>query len=381
MQKGQIKQRGASWVLRCNEKVIKNGKAVWESRTIRLAPVGGAYRTEASVQQLADEALAKLNGSNAKPTSTEDFERFLDRNYLPHIRQERAVTTANTYEQLLDYLRPHIGKIELRELRSSTVARILEALKTAKPHLVQNTLTKCKRFLSSAWKYAKVLDLVDGACPVDGVKTPKGQRNRITHAYTLEEVRAIYDAVPKIYKALISIFAFCGLRLEEVKGLKWSDFDGENLHVRRVVVNGGHVVEGTKTEASAAPVPCNDEVIADLKRHRKMTTGNGYIFHGRNADKPLRIENDLRRVLKPIFKKKGIAWHGWHAFRRGTATTLHEHGTDDKTIQGVLRHSEQRTTQNIYIKANVERARKAMDKVRASYKGKVVNINKARKSA
>jgi site-specific recombinase XerD len=31
-----------------------------------------------------------------------------------------------------------------------------------------------------------------------------------------------------------------------------------------------------------------------------------------------------------------------HAFQCGTATTLHEHGIDDKTIQGVLGHSEQR---------------------------------------
>lgn len=381
MQKGVIKQRGASWVLRCNEKVIENGKEVWKSKTIRLAPVGGAYRTAASVQELADEALAKLQGTSAKPTSTEDFERFLDRKYLPHIRREKAVTTAKTYAALLKLLRPHLGKIELRELRSSTVARILEALKAAKPHLVQNTLTKCKRFLSSAWKHAKTFDLVDGACPVDAVKTPKGQRNRVTHAYTLEEVRAIYDTVPVVYKAMISIFAFCGLRLEEVKGLKWEDFDGENLHVRRVVVNGGTIVEGTKTEASAAPVPCNEEVIADLKRHRAKTTGNGFIFHGRDANKPLRIENDLRRVLRPLFKKAGIVWHGWHAFRRGTATTLHEHGTDDKTIQGVLRHSEQRTTQNIYIKTNTEAAREAMGKVRATYKGKVVSIKKVRKTA
>lgn len=374
MQRGIITQRGASWVLRCNEKVMEKGKKVWRSRTIRLAPVGGAYRTAASVQQLADDAIAKLQGSNAKPTSTEDFERFLDRNYLPYVRRERAITTAKTYETLLKYLRPHIGKIELREIRSSTVQRILEGLKTAKPNLVQNTLTKCKRFLSSAWKYAKVLDLVDGANPVDAVKTPKGQRNRATHACSLEEVRAVYEAVPEEYKALISVFAFCGLRPEEVKGLKWEDFDGENLHIRRVVVNGGTVVEGTKTEASAAPVPCNEDVIADLKRHRAMTTGNGFIFHGRDANKPLRIENDLRRVLRPLFKKAGITWYGWYAFRRGTATTLHEHGTDDKTIQGVMRHSELRTTQNIYIKTNTEAAREAMGKVHATFKGKVVSI-------
>lgn len=53
---------------------------------------------------------------------------------------------------------------------------------------------------------------------------------------------------------------------------------------------------------------------------------------------------------------------------------LHEHRVDDKTIQGVMRHSELRTTQNIYIKTNMERAREAMGKVRTAYKGKVVSI-------
>ena len=189
MQKGIIARRGSSWVLRCNEKVQKGGKTVWKSKTIRLAPIGGAYRTPESCKALADEKLAALSGSNAKPTSTEDFERFLDRNYLPHVRTTLEATTWKTYDTLLKYLRPHLGKVELRELRASTVDRILKSLEQARPDLVHNTFTKCKRFLSSAWKHAKTLDLVDGVCPVDGVKTPKGQPNRETHAYTLEEVR------------------------------------------------------------------------------------------------------------------------------------------------------------------------------------------------
>ena len=98
MQKGIIVRRGASWCLRCNEKVTENGKTVWKSRTIRLAPVGGAYRTAASVQPLADEKLAALSGSSAKPTSTEDFERFLDRSYLPHVRQTLKHATSAAVE-------------------------------------------------------------------------------------------------------------------------------------------------------------------------------------------------------------------------------------------------------------------------------------------
>jgi hypothetical protein len=43
-------------------------------------------------------------------------------------------------------------------------------------------------------------------------------------------------------------------------------------------------------------------------------------------------------------------WHGWHAFRRGLATNLHAAGVDDKTIQAILRHSNVRITQDVYIK-------------------------------
>jgi site-specific recombinase XerD len=55
-------------------------------------------------------------------------------------------------------------------------------------------------------------------------------------------------------------------------------------------------------------------------------------------------------TLKPIFQAAGIEWHGWHAFRRGLAINLHRLGVDDKTIQGILRHSNVAVTQACYIK-------------------------------
>src|SRR5207253_5146446 len=95
------------------------------------------------------------SGSSAKPTSTEDFERFLDRSYLPHVRQTLKHATSKTYCVLFKLLRPHLGSVELPEMDSPTANRILKTLAAAKPGLVHNTFVKAKRFLSSAWKYAK----------------------------------------------------------------------------------------------------------------------------------------------------------------------------------------------------------------------------------
>ena len=57
-------------------------------------------------------------------------------------------------------------------------------------------------------------------------------------------------------------------------------------------------------------------------------------------------------------------WHGWHAFRRGVATNLHDLGVDDKTIQAILRHSNIGITQNIYIKSVNKSQVSAMDTLR-----------------
>jgi integrase len=56
-------------------------------------------------------------------------------------------------------------------------------------------------------------------------------------------------------------------------------------------------------------------------------------------------------------------WHGWHAFRRGLATVLHDLGVDDKTIQAILRHSNVAVTQQAYIKTLPQQSVDAMKRL------------------
>ncbi len=55
--------------------------------------------------------------------------------------------------------------------------------------------------------------------------------------------------------------------------------------------------------------------------------------------------------------------HGYHAFRRGLATNLHQMGVDDLTIQAILRHSNVAVTQACYIKTASKETQAAMQKV------------------
>ena len=47
----------------------------------------------------------------------------------------------------------------------------------------------------------------------------------------------------------------------------------------------------------------------------------------------------------------GLEWHGWHGFRRGTASNLYELGADEKIVQRVLRHAKAHVTKDRCIKA------------------------------
>ena len=71
--------------------------------------------------------------------------------------------------------------------------------------------------------------------------------------------------------------------------------------------------------------------------------------------------------MKDVLKRAGIAWHGWHGFRRGLASNLNRLGVDDSVIQRILRHSTVATTQNHYIKTASPDAIAAMKRFRKAY--------------
>jgi integrase len=71
----------------------------------------------------------------------------------------------------------------------------------------------------------------------------------------------------------------------------------------------------------------------------------------------------------------GVAWHGWHAFRRGLASNLYALGVPDKVIQAILRHANVTTTMTHYVKTSGEAEKAAMGQLEAA----LVARNLARK--
>jgi hypothetical protein len=96
----------------------------------------------------------------------------------------------------------------------------------------------------------------------------------------------------------------------------------------------------------------------------------------RDSPQPRQGRKLARREIVPDFRKKGLPWHGWHAFRRGLATNLRAIAIPDDVIQRILRHSDIGTTQEHYAKTLPVTVRKAMSKLDRSLKRDKSGIEK-----
>lgn len=195
---------------------------------------------------------------------------------------------------------------------------------------------------------------------MDGVSIPRGNPGRETGAYSLEEVQAMLKILPEPARTAVAVAAFTGLRRSELRGIRWQDFHGDELHVSCTVWNS-HLSE-PKTRASAAPVPVVTALCRILAEHRQRTVGDGFMFAARNGSS-LNFENLTKRVIRPTLKDAKLEWKGWHAFRRGLATNLYRLGISDKVIQSILRHANVNTTLSFYVKSSSADSLAAMQRL------------------
>jgi integrase len=389
-QKGRVFHSYNSWFVRYYDDVLGPDGQAKRIRVCKKLDVehGGEYRTRRSVQPFVDAILKPINSGKLDVRSTMLVSEFGDRVYLPqHVEGELRAATQKQYRDTWNnHIKPYLGNLTLRDFRTSDAKRILN--RAAEGGLGRSSLRHIKAFLRGVFSMALEDEILDGVNPVREVRMPRTTRPKAQHAYTLSEITAMLAVLPEPAWTAVVTAAFSGLSKGELRGLQWGDLEGNKLTVNRVVWNS--VTNDPKTDNRQAPVPVVKQLAEALEAHRlrmgKLAQPTLPIFQAGNG-KPLDLHNLANRIIKPALSRCAVCrrpeakhkpeahlferdsslprWHGWHAFRRGLATNLHELGTPDKEIQGILRHSDVRLTQNIYIKSLDESRESAMDALSA----------------
>ncbi len=380
MQSGHIRVNGRWWILKVREWVVKDGikRRVDSYKKLRQVHHNEGSAVPGDVQALADLELAKVNIGQGQGQSADSVKSYLE-SYLAagvgsKTRRKLRDVTIQSYTRDYNVIKDFVPDIQLRQVRTPDINRIFDALIEDDGDTVraQSAYNNIKNFLSGAFRSAVGAGLIDFN-PVTAAHSIGGNEAN-THAYTLEEVRDLMSAVDNhTTQAAFMVLTFTGIRSEELKGLRWADYDREKqvLNIKRTIVHG-KLVEDTKTTSSKAPVPVIGIVKKYLDAHLERNTGTGYVFHApTEPERPINFGHLVWDVVIPKAKEAGVEWHGLHAFRRGLSTVLHDLEIPELTISHILRHST-KSSKSVaarnYIKPSLERMRAALEKVESKYK-------------
>lgn len=267
-----------------------------------------------------------------------------------------------------------MSDIRLRDCRTVHIQRLLRDITGLK----HNSLQRVKSFLSGTFKHAKREGFLDGVNPVQDTSVPGHVEKFRGGMYSMSEILQIcvmLSNVDMIAFVAVAVAGLTGLRVGEIRGLRWGDYDGLNLRVSRSIWRTH--VNMPKTVASKSAVPVLPLLKTILDNHRALIRcgDNDYIFSGtRRPNAPLNLMNVARRVIVPTLKKNEgreneppILWKGWHAFRRSLSSNLHSLGVSPKVIQSIMRHSDVSTTLEFYVQVPDAEVRDAMKKLESLY--------------
>jgi integrase len=397
-QTGELKQIGQSWFIR----YYLGGK-----RTMKKLGNVSDFESKDKAVAAYQAFMSTINSSNQsfQPSYGTLLRDFVLNQYFPSVEESLRGSTLRGYLAIWRlYIEPNLGHLRVRDIKTFECQTAMDSIVRDHPELKRASLSRIRSFMSAIFNEAIRLGLHDDKNPVASDKHGNGgikvRRSRNgtndktpTYAYSLDEIRDILGVLSEPSRVILTVAAFAGLRRGEIVGLKWGDYDGEFITVRRNICfgkRGEMSVERGKTDASEAPVPVIGplkRILDDWKAKAQAAAGidldDCWIFPAsftrplkggkeRPAELldtrqlvPVSPNNLLRDVIKPALKKAGIEWHGYHSFRRGLATNLRTLGVDDLTISEILRHSDVQVTRQSYIKRVSAKGIEAMQRLEA----------------
>jgi integrase len=379
MQHGHVFKFRRSWFLKYYDVQLRNGVRVSKRICKKIAPVNQTYRKKSDVQLLADKILTPINSGAVVPESSMKVSEFIENFYLPHVKATLRASTYYDYGVVWKlHVKNRIGKLTLRDFRTVHGQRLIQSI----DGIGHNSLLRIKSFLSGVFTFAKQEGILDGVNPVQGIRVKGRASKPQMPVYSVSEISDVLPKLSEPARTIWIVAAFSGLRVSELRGLRWGDFDGESLRVSRSVWRTH--VNAPKTAESEAAVPVLPAIARILEEHRtrcKNPAPDSYIFAGERRGAPLNLANLARRVIKPSIEKcltcgksrtehereehsfeldSSLVWKGWHALRRGLGTNLYSLGVQPRVIQSVLRHASLAMTMDFYVKAENDAARAAL---------------------
>lgn len=284
-------------------------------------------------------------------------------------------STLEHYRYTLNrYLLPVFGKKHISALNEQELEegmlRIISASDGSHQPLGASSSRECLTVLRRICKYASHLHLMQTMEIM--VKLPRVEPKQ-TSTLSAQEQAAVQAFVlnqPTARKVGLLLQMQLGLRIGEVCGLQWGDFNfnAGTLTIRRTVcriycgVNRTKIaVQSPKTKSSGREIPLPQDLIALLRKLRGTAAPNTWFLSG-NTQKPVE-PRCYRKSIHSYLRRAAVRQVHPHALRHTFATTCLQKGCDVKTLSEIMGHTDPNITLKRYVHSDMNRKRSEMNRI------------------
>ena len=326
---------------------------------------------KAAERAVADRIRAMASGNYFDNSIT--VAEYLD-GWLAAKQTIRATTRMSYQQHINDYLRPHLGRILLVNLRVGLIEDMYAAIRS-QGNLSNSSIRRLHATLRGALNTAVRRNLIP-VNPATHVELAPSTKHAV-EVWSPTQVRQFLDAnQDERLIALFHLLALRGLRRGEALGLRWEDLDLDQKVLRvaqQLVEVGTELVFGPpKTKTGTRTVSLDDTTVAVLRAHRarqsaeRLAFGQGWIDNGlvftREDGTPVR-PNHATSHFPLMITKAGLPKIRLHDLRHTSASLGLQSGESLKEVSDRLGHSSIVITADTYAHIAPELAQESADRV------------------
>lgn len=365
-------RRDGRWEGRYIRARTPEGKGVWAS-------VYGTSREEVRrelTRRKAESGLYQLSGQKAL------FEE-LAWQWLASIGCGVKESTLAHYRYTLErYLLPVFGQMALGTLDEQALEqgmlRVMAPADGSHRRLGTSSARECLVMLRRICKYAAHLRLIRPMELCVKLPQPKPRAAEPLSGAEQSRLQSFVLASPTARKAGLLLQMELGLRIGEVCGLQWGDFDLKAgvLTVRRTVsrIYGPDgrtklVIQTPKTRSSGREIPIPRRLLPLLARLAQKKKPDQWFLSGKTG-RPVE-PRCYRRSIRIYLRQASVRNVRPHLLRHTFATTCLQGGCDIKTLSEMMGHTDPNITLKRYVHSNLRRMRREIDRIFPPCKGSV----------
>ena len=284
------------------------GPDVWEFRFSRyengvrkqhqLTLSTKKFPSETAARKKVEALVLKINSGSSASAVQEPTLAAVIEVYAREEMPDRPKSRQNYLLLMNRHIQPKWGSMILSEIRPHAVELWLKEL----PYSPE-TKRHIKSMLYRLFEVAMKRDWLEAQRNPMSLVRVKG-RNRIIEKVVLtpEQMLLVRQSLEDPFLLMTELACYLGLRICEVLGLMWEDFDptARTLSIKRSAVDG--VVADVKSEASRDVIPLSEDFVGFLLRWQQVApySEGGWMFPSVVTGRPYHAGILMRRHLKPL---------------------------------------------------------------------------------